>query len=99
MGHGLSEDFKQINICIPPNQFIDTSEIYHQPASRYISLRYLTNYVLKRDMQQVVHDSVEDARAALELYKRSLQLKKDGTFDDYISQLYKEGQNSGFRVV
>jgi len=99
VGHGLSEDFKQINICIPPNQVIDTAEIYHQPASRYISLRYLTNYVLKRDMQQDVHDSVEDARAALELYKRAMQLRKDGTFDDYISQLYKEGQNTQFRVA
>lgn len=98
MGHGLSQDFRMINICIPPNQIIDTANIYHQPNQRYISLRYLTNYVLGRDMQQEVHDSIEDAKAALELYEKALSLKRNGEFDDYLMQLYAHGQQTQFKL-
>lgn len=98
VGHGLSQDFRVINICIPPNQVIDTAEIYHQPNQRYISLRYLTNYVLGRDMQQEVHDSIEDAKAAHELYINALNLKKEGKFDDYLMQLYAHGHKTQFKL-
>jgi PAB-dependent poly(A)-specific ribonuclease subunit 2 len=87
-----------INICIPPNQIIDTAEIYHQPNQRYISLRYLTNFVLNRDMQQEVHDSIEDARAAHELYYKSLNLKQEGKFNEYIIELYARGHLTQFKL-
>eukprot|EP00571_Detonula_confervacea_P008660 CAMPEP_0172317850 /NCGR_PEP_ID=MMETSP1058-20130122/33035_1 /TAXON_ID=83371 /ORGANISM="Detonula confervacea, Strain CCMP 353" /LENGTH=1651 /DNA_ID=CAMNT_0013032517 /DNA_START=344 /DNA_END=5299 /DNA_ORIENTATION=+ len=98
VGHGLTQDFRVINICIPPNQIIDTAEIFHQPNQRYISLRYLTNYVLGRDMQQEVHDSIEDARAAHELYIKALGLKREGIFDDYLMQLYSHGHRTQFKL-
>ena len=98
MGHGLSQDFRVINICIPPNQIIDTAEIFHQPNQRYISLRYLTNYVLGRDMQQEVHDSIEDAKAAYELYNTALELKKAGKFEEYLMQLYSHGHKTQFKL-
>jgi PAB-dependent poly(A)-specific ribonuclease subunit 2 len=56
VGHGLNRDFWTANIMVPLNQIIDTVEIYHKPVQRYISLRFLTNFVLKRDMQQEVHE-------------------------------------------
>ena len=98
VGHGLSQDFRVINICIPPNQIIDTAEIFHQPNQRYISLRYLTNYVLGRDMQQEVHDSIEDAKAAHELYMKAMSLKEEGRFDDYLVSLYAHGHKTQFKL-
>ncbi len=98
VGHGLSQDFRVINICIPSNQIIDTAEIFHQPNQRYISLRYLTNFVLGRDMQQEVHDSIEDARAAHELYMKAVSLKKEGKFDEYLIDLYATGHTNQFRL-
>lgn len=98
VGHGLSQDFRVINICIPPHQIIDTAAIYHQPNQRYISLRYLTNYVLGRDMQQEVHDSIEDSRAAYELYMKALTLKKEGKFDEYLMKLYNHGHSTQFKL-
>ncbi|KAL3798250.1 hypothetical protein HJC23_000164 [Cyclotella cryptica] len=99
VGHGLNQDFRVINISIPPNQIIDTTEIYHQPNQRYISLRFLCNYVLDRDMQQEVHDSVEDARASYELYKIALSLKSEGKFDEFLVQLYAEGHKTQFKLI
>lgn len=98
VGHGLRQDFRVINICIPPNQIIDTAEIYHQPNQRYISLRFLTNYVLGRDMQQEVHDSIEDAKAAYELYNKALMLKDEGKFDEYLQQVYTDGHRTQFKL-
>lgn len=94
-----SQDFRVINISIPPNQIIDTTEIYHQPNQRYISLRFLCNYVLDRDMQQEVHDSVEDARASYELYKIALNLKSEGKFDEFLVQVYAEGHKTQFKII
>mmetsp|Transcript_24951 Transcript_24951/g.49860 ORF Transcript_24951/g.49860 Transcript_24951/m.49860 type:complete len:1483 (+) Transcript_24951:213-4661(+) len=98
VGHGLSQDFRVINICIPPHQIIDTAVIYHQPNQRYISLRYLTNYVLGRDMQQEVHDSIEDSRAAYELYMKALILKNEKKFDEYLMMLYNHGHSTQFKL-
>jgi len=98
VGHGLREDFRIINISVPPSQIIDTSFIYHQPNQRYISLRYLTNYVLGRDMQQEIHDSIEDARAAYDLYTKALSLRERGKFDEYLTSLYSHGHRTQFKL-
>lgn len=91
IGHGLQMDFWTANLAVPPNQIIDTVEIYHKPAQRYVSLRFLANFVLKRDMQQDIHDSVEDALAAYQLYATAVQLKASGEFDKLINDLYEFG--------
>jgi len=91
LGHGLSQDFLTVNLYVPPSQIIDTVEIYHKERMRYISLRFLTNYVLERDMQQDVHDSVEDAKAAWELYKQATKLIEQQSFNHYLDQLYEYG--------
>ncbi len=98
VGHGLREDFRVINISVPPSQIIDTSLIYHQPNQRYISLRYLTNYVLGRDMQQEIHDSIEDARAAYDLYTKALDLREQRKFDEYLAGLYSHGHRTQFKL-
>ena len=84
-------------MAVPPSQIIDTVELYHKPAQRYVSLRFLTNFVLKRDMQQEVHDSVEDAIAAHELYLRAVEMKRDGSFDRVLDELYEYGQKNDWK--
>jgi PAB-dependent poly(A)-specific ribonuclease subunit 2 len=44
---------------------IDTLEIWHLPNQRYISLKFLVKYVLKKDIQLNNHDSIEDAIAVI----------------------------------
>ena len=98
IGHGLQQDFWIMNLVVPANQIIDTVVIYHKPAQRYISLRFLTNFVLKRDMQQDVHDSVEDAMAAYELYLKAVELKHLGKFDDLLEELYEYGRKTDWKL-
>ena len=91
VGHGLTQDFLMVNLVVPPDQIIDTVEIYHQDRMRWISLRFLTNYVFGRDMQQDVHDSIEDACAAYQLYLKAMELKKEGRFAKFLQELYAYG--------
>lgn len=87
-----------MNLAVPASQIIDTVSIYHKPAHRYISLRFLTNYVLQRDLQQEVHDSVEDALAAYELYQRAIERKAQGTFEDLLNELYAHGEKTDWKL-
>ena len=49
-------------------------------------------------MQQEVHDSIEDARAASDLYRKALSLKHDGKFDEYLMNLYAHGHSTQFKL-
>ena len=98
LGHGLRKDFANVNLVVPPNQVIDTVEIFHQPGRRYISLRFLVNFVLKRDMQQDVHDSVEDALAAFELYEIALDWKRENIFDKKLQEIYTYGSQTDWKL-
>jgi PAB-dependent poly(A)-specific ribonuclease subunit 2 len=91
VGHGLSQDFATLNIAVPPSQIIDTVIIYHKPAQRLVSLRFLANFVLKRDMQQDIHDSVEDAMAAYELYLQAVELKRMDALTAEVTEKGDEG--------
>ena len=98
VGHGLRQDFATVNLTVPPNQILDTVEIFHQPGMRYLSLRFLANHVLGRDMQQDIHDSVEDASAAFELYEKALTWKNDGVFGERLQKLYELGQKTDWKL-
>lgn len=99
MGHGLRQDFLTVNLFVPPNQIIDTVDIYRLDNRRFISLRFLVNYLLRRDMQVEVHDSIEDSRAANELYRKALELKQNGTFDETLRKIYETGQKTDWKVT
>ena len=98
VGHGLQQDFWIANLAVPAHQIIDTVDIYHKPAQRFISLRFLTNFILKHDVQQDVHDSVEDAMAAFELYHKAIELKQNGTFEQVLNDLYEYGQKNDWKL-
>lgn len=91
VGHGLQKDFETANIFIPPEQIRDTVELWRLPNQRYISLRFLASYVLKEDIQDEIHDSIEDAKTALLLYHQYHALTtlgpekvKNALFDLYV---------------
>lgn len=70
VGHGLSNDFRIVNIHVPENQIIDTSLLFHLPEyKRYLSLKFLAFALLNENVQTGNHDSIEDAVTALRLYK------------------------------
>jgi len=78
VGHGLTTDFRIINLFVPPAQVKDTVELYRLPGQRKISLRFLAAYVLQKGIQGDTHDSIEDARIALLLYRKYLELERQG---------------------
>ncbi|RMZ85099.1 hypothetical protein DV738_g70, partial [Chaetothyriales sp. CBS 135597] len=69
VGHSLESDFNALKMTHP--FVVDTTLLYPHPRGLPLrsSLRFLTSKYLKREIQggQQGHDSVEDARAALDL--------------------------------
>ncbi len=97
-GHGLDKDLEIINMFIPPYQLVDTVNIFRKENSRKISLRFLANYLLGRDMQQDTHDSVEDAKIAYEIYLTALRLISQGRFNQVLDDIYEYGRKNEWRL-
>ncbi|KAK0524952.1 poly(A)-specific ribonuclease [Tilletia horrida] len=109
VGHGLSSDFRIINIYVPPAQIIDTVELYRSNTHpRRLALRFLSWFLLKQDIQTGIavgsdgnviagHDSIEDARAAMRLYRMYESFKIDGRLDDVMEDLYEEGRRINWK--
>ncbi|KAK7449653.1 poly(A)-specific ribonuclease [Stygiomarasmius scandens] len=98
VGHGLSKDFRIINIFVPPEQVIDTVDLYYlKGRQRRLSLRFLSWFVLHEHIQTDTHDSIEDARSALNLYKAYYDFEAQGVFDQKLEELYKEGRQYNFK--
>jgi PAB-dependent poly(A)-specific ribonuclease subunit 2 len=94
LGHSLSTDFLTASLYVPPHQIIDTVELYHKDRHRFISLRFLANYVLGRDTQQEVHDNMKDSLTSYELFQRAKERSANGTLDE----LYESGLRVGWRL-
>ncbi|EGN96198.1 hypothetical protein SERLA73DRAFT_170610 [Serpula lacrymans var. lacrymans S7.3] len=98
IGHGLSKDFRIINIHVPPDQVIDTVDLYFLKArQRRLSLRFLSWFVLHENIQTDTHDSIEDARSALRLYKAYHEFEEQGIFDMKLEELYREGRQYNWK--
>lgn len=92
------------DIYVPPSQIIDTVELYRSNTHpRRLALRFLSWFLLKQDIQSGVavgnegaviagHDSIEDAMAAMRLYRMYESFKVDGRLDDVMEDLYEEGR-------
>ena len=71
------------------------------PGSRRLSLRFLAWHLLGVSMSnrlQDVHDSIEDARTALALYDKYVELEAEGALDDTVQQLYEIGRDTNWEV-
>ncbi|GAA5946166.1 hypothetical protein JCM3765_000141 [Sporobolomyces pararoseus] len=99
IGHGLNKDLRIINIYIPPSQIIDTVNIYHLASrQRKLSLRFLAYAVLHSAIQADTHDSIEDARTALQLYEEYNRLEAEGIWEDTLEEVYAQGKQTNFKV-
>ncbi|KJH42647.1 exonuclease [Dictyocaulus viviparus] len=98
VGHALVNDFSALNIHVPMNQMIDTVELFRVPQQRLFSLQFLAWHLLGEKIQFGIHDSVEDARVALKLFRKWQELSRDGTLDSVLTSLYTTGKQMGWRV-
>jgi hypothetical protein len=78
---------------VPRSQVIDTVDIYFlEDRQRRLSLRFLTWIVLQREIQTDEHDSIEDARSALQLYNAYEQFEEEGIFNKRLLEIYRSGK-------
>ena len=98
IGHGLPSDFRTINIHVPASQVLDTVSLFHMRSQkRKLSLRFLTWYFLKEDIQQETHDSIEDARMALRLWRKHEEFKDAGVVAQMVEEVYARGRKYGYK--
>ena len=98
VGHGLPKDFRIINIHVPKAQVVDTVDLFYIRArQRKLSLRFLAWYLLKEDIQQETHDSIEDARSALRLWRKFEEYRDAGIVETMIEEVYREGKKWGYK--
>ncbi|KAK3113725.1 poly(A)-specific ribonuclease [Teratosphaeriaceae sp. CCFEE 6253] len=103
IGHGLSSDFRTINIHVPESQVIDTQDLFSlgHRSQRKLSLRFLAWVVLNEDIQQSVvmgHDSIEDARTAYKLWRKYLEYEDAGVLESVKDDLLQKGRKMDFKV-
>lgn len=60
-------------------------------------MKFLAWYLLNQNVQVATHDSIEDARTALLLYQKYLELKEAGTLQDTLKDIYDKGNSLGFK--
>ena len=98
VGHGLPKDFRTINIHVPKAQVLDTVDLFYIRArQRKLSLRFLAWYLLREDIQQETHDSVEDARTALRLWRKFEDFRNAGVVDQKLEEIYREGRKWAYK--
>lgn len=80
VGHGLENDLKAMQLAHP--YCVDTSLLYdhhrgppYKPSLRLLARNYLKRHIQGRDGARIGHDSAEDARATLDLFKLKLENK------------------------
>ncbi|BCS20566.1 poly(A)-specific ribonuclease [Aspergillus puulaauensis] len=104
VGHGLASDFRKVNIQVPKKQTVDTQYLFFHPGkNRRLSLRYLAWAVFKEYIQEEPadsnqgHDSIEDARMALRLWKKFQEYEDAGIVGQILEEVFREGSKLGFR--
>ena len=91
IGHGLENDLRALRIL--HKVIVDTSFAFpHDLGPPYRrSLKTLAQYVMGKNIQVGAHDSIEDARTAMELILRRLQLDLSESSGDGIYLCMKNG--------
>ncbi|KAF6265524.1 exonuclease-domain-containing protein [Scenedesmus sp. NREL 46B-D3] len=102
IGHGLKQDFRMLNLTVPPEQVRDTVELFSFRRQRKLSLRFLASYLLGLTIQTGTgqgHDSIEDAATALALYNVYCKLQAEGKLEAKLHEMYRWGKQYGWEPV
>ena len=94
----MKQDFKMINIVVPPSQIIDTVELFHFKRQRKLGLKFLSKYLLKEDIQSKT-TIPSKMRTALKLYEKYEEMQMYGDFDEQLLEIYRFGKLFGFKEV
>ena len=106
VGHGLASDFRKANIQVPRSQTIDTQHLYQQAGkNRRFSLKYLAwaifgEFIQEDSLEGLVpegHDSIEDARMALRLWRKYLEYEDAGLTEQIRENIYRKGAKFGWK--
>jgi PAB-dependent poly(A)-specific ribonuclease subunit 2 len=99
VGHSLANDFRTINIHVPKNQVVDTSNLFFKPDfKRKLNLKFLAWIVLKEDIQQDTHDSIEDAVTAMKLWRKYEEFVDAGVLEQMLNDVYAKGSAVRFKA-
>ncbi|KAF9700320.1 hypothetical protein EKO04_001633 [Ascochyta lentis] len=99
VGHSLANDFRTINIHVPKNQVVDTSNLFFLPEyKRKLNLKFLAWCVLKESIQQDTHDSIEDATTALKLWRKYEEFMDAGVLEQMLNDIYATGSQYRFKA-
>ncbi|KAK4164535.1 ubiquitin carboxyl-terminal hydrolase-domain-containing protein [Cladorrhinum sp. PSN259] len=101
LGHGLRADFRVINIHVPKGQVIDTSVLFHlKERLRWLGLALLADIVFGIKIQKggKGHDSIEDARMSLKLYRKWEEWEDAGILNGELVRIYNEGRKRQFKA-
>jgi len=91
VGHGLTSDFRHANMFVPESQSVDTSLLFKK-GERTLKLSLLADFFLKEEIQSGNHDSIEDARTALRLWRRYQGFEREGVVEERIEDVYRYGR-------
>lgn len=98
LGHGLKQDFRVANIQVPKAQVIDTINLFYlEMRRRRLSLAFLAWTILKEDIQLETHDSIEDAKTALKLYRKYQEFKDAGILQAMVDEVYRIGHGMNYK--
>ena len=86
-----------INIVVPPEQVIDTVELFHFKRQRKLSLKFAATYLLGEDIQGEA-PAIEGASHRVKLYEKYLDLQARGEFESELLEIYRFGKKHGFKT-
>ncbi|KAK4229481.1 PAB-dependent poly(A)-specific ribonuclease subunit PAN2 [Podospora fimiseda] len=101
LGHGLRTDFRVINIYVPKEQVIDTSLLFHlKERLRWLGLALLADIVFGIKIQKggKGHDSIEDARMSLKLFRKWEEWEDAGILNGELIRIYNEGKKRQYKA-
>lgn len=88
-----------LDIHVPKEQVLDTVDLFALKTSqRKLSLRFLAFVVLHQTIQTDMHDSIEDSRTALRLFRKYQEFTDAGILEIMLNRIFAEGRDLNFRV-